>query len=67
METLKTPSDYSVDFNRRFQGFSMANLEKGEALVLQCYTYCRANQEWQRRRVLFTMICKTLTCTLRLR
>ena len=32
METLKTPSEYSVDFNRGFQGFSMANLEKG---------YCR--------------------------
>ena len=29
METLKTPSEYSVDFNRGFQGFSMANLEKG--------------------------------------
>ena len=23
------PSEYSVDFNRGFQGFSMANLEKG--------------------------------------
>ena len=30
METLKTPSEYSVDFNRGFQGFSMANLEKGQ-------------------------------------
>ena len=30
METLKTPSEYSVDFNRGFQGFSMANLEKGK-------------------------------------
>ena len=29
METLKTPSEYSIDFNRGFQGFSMANLEKG--------------------------------------
>ena len=29
METLKTPSEYSVDFNHGFQGFSMANLEKG--------------------------------------
>ena len=29
METLKTPSEYSVDFNRGFQRFSMANLEKG--------------------------------------
>ena len=29
METLKTPSEYSVDFNRGFQGFSMANLETG--------------------------------------
>ena len=29
METLKTPSEYSVDLNPRFQGFSMANLEKG--------------------------------------
>ena len=29
METLKKPSEYSVDFNRGFQGFSMANLEKG--------------------------------------
>ena len=29
METLKTPSEYSVDFKRGFQGFSMANLEKG--------------------------------------
>ena len=29
METLKMPSEYSVDFNRGFQGFSMANLEKG--------------------------------------
>ena len=27
METLKTPSEYSVDINRGFQGFSMANLE----------------------------------------
>ena len=33
METLKTPSEYSVDFNRGFQGFSMANLEKGEAHI----------------------------------
>ena len=29
MATLKTLSEYSVDFNRGFQGFSMANLEKG--------------------------------------
>ena len=29
METLKTPSEYFVDFNRGFQRFSMANLEKG--------------------------------------
>ena len=29
METLKTPSEYSVDFNHGFQRFSMANLEKG--------------------------------------
>ena len=29
METLKTPSEYSVDFNRGFQGVSMANLKKG--------------------------------------
>ena len=29
METLKTPSEYSVDINREFQGFSMANLETG--------------------------------------
>ena len=29
METLKTPSEYSVDFNCGFQGYSMANLEKG--------------------------------------
>ena len=29
METLKTPSEYSVDFNRGFQGFSMAYLETG--------------------------------------
>ena len=29
METLKMPSEYSIDFNRGFQGFSMANLEKG--------------------------------------
>ena len=28
MKTLKTPSKYSVDFNRGFEGFSMANLEK---------------------------------------
>ena len=28
METLKTLSEYSVDFSRGFQGFSMANLEK---------------------------------------
>ena len=33
METLKTPSEYSVDFNRGFQGFSMANLETGDSLV----------------------------------
>ena len=37
METLKTPSKYSVDFNRRFQGFSMANLEKGDAIVFLFY------------------------------
>ena len=30
METLKTPSEYSVDFNRGFQVFSMANLETGD-------------------------------------
>ena len=30
METLKMPSEYSVDFNRGFEGFSMANLEKGD-------------------------------------
>ena len=30
METLKMPSEYSVDFNRGFQGFSMANLETGD-------------------------------------
>ena len=35
METLKTPSEYSVDFNRGFQGFSMANLEKG---ISECQT-----------------------------
>ena len=29
---LKTSSEYSVDFNRGFQGFSMANLEKGLSL-----------------------------------
>ena len=29
METLKTPSEYSVDFNRGFQGFYMAKLETG--------------------------------------
>ena len=29
METLKTPSEYFVDFNHGFQGFSTANLEKG--------------------------------------
>ena len=34
METLKMPSEYSVDFNRGFQGFSMANLEKGERAQL---------------------------------
>ena len=33
METLKTPSEYSVDFNCGFQEFSMANLEKGLSLV----------------------------------
>ena len=27
METFKTPSEYSVDFNRGFQEISMANLE----------------------------------------
>ena len=32
METLKTPSEYSVDFNPGFQEFSMANLEKGVPL-----------------------------------
>ena len=40
METLKTPSEYSVDFNRGFQRFSMANLEKGISLTargLFCY------------------------------
>ena len=30
METLKTPSEYSVEFKCGFQGFSMANLETGE-------------------------------------
>ena len=29
METLKTTSEYSVDFNRGFQGFSMAILKTG--------------------------------------
>ena len=33
METLKRPSEYSVDLNSRFQGFSMANLEKGDKNV----------------------------------
>ena len=33
METLKTPSEYSVDFNRGIQGFSMENLETGIALL----------------------------------
>ena len=40
METLKTPSEYSVDFNRGFQRFSMANIEKGISLTargLFCY------------------------------
>ena len=32
METLKTLFEYSVDFNRGFQGFSMANQEKGYIL-----------------------------------
>ena len=36
METLKMPSEYSVDFNRGFQGFSMANLEKGVTLSTKC-------------------------------
>ena len=34
METLKTPSEYSVDFNRGFPGFSMANLEKVLAVTI---------------------------------
>ena len=37
METLKTPSEYFVDFNCEFQGFSMANLEKGIAEVCHLY------------------------------
>ena len=39
METLKTPSEYSVDFNHGFQGFSMANLEKGCFLALNWTIY----------------------------
>ena len=35
METFKTPSEYSVDFNRGFQEFSMANLETGNVLGAQ--------------------------------
>ena len=39
METLKTPSEYSVDFNRGFQGFSMANLEMGiEPKTENCFS-----------------------------
>ena len=29
METLNTPSEYSVNFNHGFQGVSMANIETG--------------------------------------
>ena len=39
METLKTPSEYSVDFNRGFQRFSMANLEK-EYWAGRVYDFC---------------------------
>ena len=39
METLKTPSEYSVDFNCGFQRFSMANLEKGAAQCLKHFFY----------------------------
>ena len=35
METLKTPSEYSVDFNRGFQRFSMANLQKENLIYCQ--------------------------------
>ena len=37
METLKTPSENSVDFNRGFQGFSMANLETGVTFHLSFF------------------------------
>ena len=43
METLKTPSEYSVDFNRGFQGFSMANLEKGLKPHIICFG---CSKEW---------------------
>ena len=33
METFKTPSEYSVDFDRGFQEFSMANLETGSTFT----------------------------------
>ena len=39
METLKMPSEYSLDFNRGFQGFSMANLETGGKGVLMKLYY----------------------------
>ena len=40
METLKTSSEYSVDINRGFQGFSMANLEKGSEGSLLWFLFC---------------------------
>ena len=43
METLKTPSEYSLDFNRGFQGFSMANLEKGLKPHIICFG---CSKEW---------------------
>ena len=40
IETLKTPSEYSVDFNRGFQGFSMANVEKGQTFHFVSLSQC---------------------------
>ena len=45
MEALKTPSEYSVDFNRGFQGFSIANLEKGRAALQYTMEYGKQLKE----------------------
>ena len=57
METLKTPSEYSVDFNCGFQGFSMANLEKGCKHIFWPYTHTRLLRCSQKVKTFFPESC----------